>query len=92
MKNNKTLEMIIRNSGKDYNDLGRFEDCTSMSDFRYILASVPSVFPIPISVGLCVPAKCTVQDFSSFKFFLVPAINDIIPAMFSGIKGFDPKT
>jgi len=27
-ENNATLEEIIRNSGKDYNDLGRYEDCT----------------------------------------------------------------
>jgi hypothetical protein len=63
-----------------------------MADFRYILASVPSVFPIPISVGLCVPSECTAQDFAGFKSFLVPAINDIIPELFQGIKGFDPQT
>ena len=27
LSNNDTVERIIRNSGKDYNDLGRYYDC-----------------------------------------------------------------
>ena len=83
---------MYRNSGKDYNDLGRFDDCEKMDNFRYILALVPHVFPIPMALGLCVPAVCTVQDFNSFKPYLVSAINNIIPEFFSGIKGFDSST
>ncbi len=52
----ETLYFIFRNSGKDYNDLGRYDDCKNNSDFRYLLASVQNVFPIPMSVGLCVPS------------------------------------
>jgi hypothetical protein len=70
---------MYRNSGKDYNDLGRYNDCEKLDDFRYILASVNGVFPIPMALGLCVPAICSVQDFTSFKPYLVAAINDIIP-------------
>ena len=59
--NNETLEEILRNSGKDYNDLGRYEDCTyELEDFHYILVTVPKAFPIPISLGLCVPKICTI--------------------------------
>lgn len=63
-----------------------------MTDYNYILASIPAVFPIPIALGLCVPSVCKAQDFQNFKSFLVPAINDIIPELFQGIKGFDPET
>lgn len=56
---------MYRNSGKDYNDLGRFEDCSNTDDeFRYILATIPDVFPVPMSLGICVPSVCTVQDFN----------------------------
>jgi hypothetical protein len=92
MSYNDTLFKIFRNSGKDYNDLGRYEDCENMTDFRYILATVATVFPIPISLGLCVPIVCTVKDFNSFKPFLVTSINDIIYEEFAGIKGFDTNT
>ena len=51
---------MFRNSGKDYNDLGRYDDCLKLTDYRYILASVPHVFPIPMALGLCVPAACSV--------------------------------
>ena len=89
LENNRTVERILRNSGKDYNDLGRYEDCYSTDGFRYILATVPRAFPIPMSVGLCVPDACTVQDFNNFKGYMVDAINSLIPELFEGVKGFD---
>ena len=60
LSNNDTVERIIRNSGKDYNDLGRYYDCLDTKGFRYILATVPHALPITISVGMCVPQVCTV--------------------------------
>lgn len=69
--NNETVERIIRNSGKDYNDLGRYYDCLNATGFRYILATVPRALPIGISVGMCVPEVCTVQDFNNFKSYIV---------------------
>ncbi|CDW85999.1 UNKNOWN [Stylonychia lemnae] len=83
------IEDIYRNSGKDYNDLGRYEDCLNVTDFHYILASVPKAFPIPMSIGLCVPKICKTSDFNSYKTFLVAELNQIIPNVFEGIKGFD---
>lgn len=89
MENNETVTKIFRNSGKDYNDLGRFEDCLNLTGYRYILASVPKAFPIPMSLGMCVPDICTVQDFNNFKSYLVSMINLVIPELFEGLKGFD---
>lgn len=91
LKNNKTLERIFRLSGKDYNDLGRYEDCLKLEDeeFRYVLAAVPKAFPIPMMVGLCVPSVCTIQEFNNYKPYLVNSINRWIPEIFQGIKGFD---
>jgi hypothetical protein len=98
LTNNETIERIFRNSGKDYNDLGRYEDCYEQTSdegrehYRYILATVPKAFPIPMSVGLCVPSVCTVQDFNNFKSYIVVAINALIPELFYGVKGFDLTT
>ena len=83
--------LIFRNSGKDYNDLGRFEDCLDITteEFRYILATIPKAFPIPMSMGICVPATCNVQDFNNFKPYIIESINVMIPELFENIKGFD---
>ncbi len=91
---NKTIEKIFRNSGKDYNDLGRYEDCLKIKDteFSYILVSVPHAFPIPIMLGLCMPKVCTVTEFNVFKPYFVNALNQWIPEIFKGIKGFDMNT
>jgi len=91
--NNETLEEILRNSGKDYNDLGRYEDCTyEIEGFHYILVTVPKAFPIPMSLGLCVPKICTIQDFNEFKPYMVSVVNSLVPELFAGIKGFDLTT
>ena len=55
---NKTIEIIYRNSGKDYNDLGRYDDCLLINGFHYILASIPKALPIPMAVGMCIPDIC----------------------------------
>lgn len=86
MQNNKTLYLIFRNSGKDYNDLGRYEDCLELKNyedgFRYIVGTVSKAFHIPMSLGLCLPKVCTVQDFNNFKPYLVEEINKYIPEIF----------
>ena len=69
--------------------MGRYEDCLNTDNFRYILATVPKAFPIPMVMGFCVPDVCTVQDFNNFKSYLVTSINYMIPEVFAGIKGFD---
>lgn len=81
---NKTIEKIFRNSGKDYNDLGRFEDCMRINDgdYGYILVSVPHAFPIPIMLGLCMPKVCSVSEFNVFKPYFVNALNQFIPEIF----------
>ncbi|CDW91686.1 UNKNOWN [Stylonychia lemnae] len=91
MEYNKTVTKILRYSGKDYNDFGKYEDCLNIKDekFSYILATIPRVFPIPISLGLCLPAICTSQDFNNAKPYLIEVINQYIPEIFQGLKGFD---
>lgn len=86
-----TIENIIRNSGKDYNDFGRYEDCLNITDYYYILVTMPKAFPIPISIGLCLPNKCTKKDVENFKPYMLDFINGAIPEVFDGIKGFDAK-
>lgn len=90
--NNETVERILRYSGKDYNDLGRYYDCLEAQGFRYILVTIPHALPIPVSVGVCIPEVCTVADFNNFKSYLVQTINSILPEFFEGVKGFNTKT
>jgi len=85
---NETVERILRFSGKDYNDLGRYYDCIDSKDFRYILATIPKALPIPVSMGICIPDVCTVADFNNFKSYVVQALNSILPEFFEGVKGF----
>lgn len=62
-----------------------------MDDFHYILATVPKVWPIPVSLGLCVPLICQISDFEDFKPYIVQSLNAAIPVIFKGIKGIDPN-
>ena len=50
---------VFRNSGKDYNDYGRYSDCTEIHEFNYFMATVLHKFPIPFTLGLCLPAQCS---------------------------------
>ena len=50
---------VVRNSGKDYNDYGRYEDCMEKDDFKFYMATILQRFHIPMSIGLCLPKECT---------------------------------
>ena len=54
MSNGDTIVQMYRNSGKDYNDYGRMDDCEAHPEFDYLLGSVTTerIFPIPISMGI----------------------------------------
>lgn len=81
------MMQIFRNSGKDYNDFGRFKECQESEEFNYILAylSPPTQFTNPLAVGLCVPQACKVEDLNAFKQYIIPAVNSIIPFTFEGV-------
>jgi hypothetical protein len=55
MSYNDTVMHIFRNSGKDYNDFGRYEDCNDIHHFNYFMITVLKKFPIPFTMGLCLP-------------------------------------
>jgi len=76
------IDNIFRNSGKDYNDLGRYEECLNLTDHYYVLISVPKAFPIPMSIGVCMPKVCEIQEFETFKPYFVNFINAAIPDVF----------
>ena len=85
---NNTLMHIFRNSGKDYNDFGRYEDCNEIHHFNYFMVTVLKKFPIPFTMGLCLPAECQLEDLNEFKPFMTKAINAALPNMFEGVQGF----
>ena len=68
---------IYHNSGKDYNDFGRFEECESMPDFNYILGVVNTGKKLanPLSWGLCMPIVCKDFDLNEYKSYIVETIN-----------------
>ena len=56
IKYNDTVLHIFRNSGKDYNDYGRYEDCINIHNFNYFMMIIKDRFPIPLTLGLCLPS------------------------------------
>ena len=89
---NDTVMHIFRNSGKDYNDFGRYEDCQHIHEFNYFMVTVLHKFPLPFTIGLCLPKQCQIADLVDFKPFLTKAINAALPNMFEGVKGFAETT
>lgn len=61
----ETLYTMYKNSGKEYNDFGRYSACVNLTgEFRYVVLMVPDALPYPMSLGLCVPWQCTAQDLA----------------------------
>lgn len=89
--NADALFKIYRNSGKDYNDFGRFEECEITSDSIYMLATVDSRRELsnPLSIGLCMPTVCKEADLNGIKPYMIPAINEWIPFIFQGVEGLN---
>ena len=92
LKYNDTVISIFRNSGKDYNDFGRFEDCKLIHHFNYFMLAILDKFPIPFGIGLCLPVQCTIDDLNEFKPFLTEAVNGVLPNMFEDVMGFNSTT
>lgn len=83
---------MFRNSGKDYNDFGRFKQCKKKEGFVYYLVTCKDddkcdeKFLTTMSIGLCVPASCSADDIQSILPDYLYLINSIaIPYEFSHI-------
>jgi len=57
----------------------------------YLLISIPKFWQIPVSLGLCVPDVCRIEDLEDFKPSIVKSINAAEPVVFRGIKGLNDK-
>ena len=93
MTNSETVYKIFQNSGKDYNDFGRFQQCEQMPDFNYILLMISPNKELPnsISWGVCVPTVCKDVDLNAYKSFIVNAINNQVPYIFGNVEGLGIK-
>lgn len=80
---------IIRNSGHDYNDFGRYRDCRTVHHMNYFLVSILDKFPVPMAVGLCLPEECALADVDNFKPTLLRAIQSALPNMLEEVRGFE---
>lgn len=88
MTDSDLLLHIVRNSGHDYNDFGRYRDCQKMHHMNYYLVAILDKFPVPFGVGLCLPQECTLEDVEGFKPTLLKSIEAALPNMFEEVKGF----
>ena len=76
---NKTTIILSAayNSGKDINDLGRYENWKDANDTRYVALSV-SGFPVNLYLGICGPAEWTEDDYNASREFLATLANEVI--------------
>ena len=92
-ENSDILYSMFRLSGKEYNDFGRFKDCVKDERFQYLLVTCKEEkcgdkFPIPVSVGWCIPKECSKDDINKLLPYLMPIVDDdILPYEFSPIPG-----
>ena len=82
---------MYRNSGKDYNDLGRMDDCEAQDGFNYLLMTFETdeKLPIPLGLGLCVPTICKEADLNEFLPIFLPPLNNKLPDIFKDVKGLN---
>jgi len=55
---------MVYNSGRDLNDLGRYEACASNNFSRYISFSTRGL-PIGVFLGICGPVECQQDDYNA---------------------------
>ena len=89
--NKETIYKIYRNSGKDYNDFGKFDECEALADQNYMLATVDPKKGLsnPLSIGLCMPTVCREADLNAIKPYFMPVLNDYLPDIFEDVKGLN---
>lgn len=91
LSNSRTIYLMYRNSGKSYNDFGRFNDCEAMPDFNYMMASISPKKKLsnPLSLGLCLPTVCKESDLNALKPYIMPTLNNELGWIFSDVKGLN---
>jgi hypothetical protein len=90
MTNSDQLLHVVRNSGHDYNDFGKYNDChRGKHSMNYYLVSVLDKFPVPLAVGLCLPAECSLEDVRGFAPTLMKVFQGALPNIVEDVKGFD---
>lgn len=80
---NHTMEIaqMVLYSGRDLNDLGRYEACNELDFTRYISFGV-SGLPIGIYLGICGPIECKQEDYQPLSKRLAEfakSLEDVIP-------------
>ena len=53
------------------------------------MATILNKFPIPMSLGICLPKECSLNDLDEFKPFLLKVINGVLPEEFENIRHFN---
>jgi hypothetical protein len=90
--NSESVIHVLRNSGHDYNDFGRYSDCVNLHGMNYFLVAVLEKFPVPLAVGLCLPSICTLGEVEEFKPFFLHGIQGALPNLFADVKGFNHRS
>jgi hypothetical protein len=53
------------------------------------MSTIMNKFPIPMSMGLCLPKECTLDDLQEFKPFLLKVVNGVLPEEFEHVRHFN---
>lgn len=72
-----TLVSSLLNSGKGLNDLGNYEGCNKNPNTAYYVIQLLNL-PISVTIGICSPKECSVDDYDPVKDFLADAINSAL--------------
>lgn len=76
-ENAMLIGKMVYNSGKDVNDLGKFRECSTSKDTRYVVFSLNGL-PMGIYLGLCGPIECTENDYNTLRPYLVTLGNKLL--------------
>lgn len=79
---------MVYNSGRDLNDLGRYDACNDLNFTRYIVFNTYGL-PMGVFLGICGPRECTVDNYNSVRPFLAEYGNKIIASLNIDAKLFD---
>jgi peptidoglycan/LPS O-acetylase OafA/YrhL len=67
--------LMVYYSGNDINDLGKYEDCESLPNTKYVLGII-NLVRINIVLGICGPSACDAQDYKELFYMLPSSITD----------------
>ncbi|CAG9329041.1 unnamed protein product [Blepharisma stoltei] len=73
-KTHKDATKMLYYSGRDFDDLGKYDDCNDLDSAKYLLIRGKVQGNIGM-IGLCGPKECSTSDYDDLKGWLDVALN-----------------